>query len=79
MFKHEFVHVEQAERYGWIKFFFISLWGKFNYKNPDIDQPFEVEAYRRQYEALTPLEESILSTDRNRELSRNFKKSTKGG
>lgn len=48
---HEYIHVEQIRRLGWMKFYFLWIWYylKFGYTN----NPFEVEAFKLQSELQT--------------------------
>lgn len=52
MRRHEWIHVEQVERLGWFKFYFKYLVCHFKYGY--LENPFEKEAYARQYDDTTP-------------------------
>ncbi len=49
LLKHELVHIEQIYRDGFFKFYLTYIWYsiRYGYKN----NPYEVEAYRRQEES----------------------------
>lgn len=42
--RHEWVHVAQIQRLGWIKFYLLYIWYHFKYGYRD--NPFENEAYK---------------------------------
>ncbi|WP_020409833.1 hypothetical protein [Hahella ganghwensis] len=58
LFKHELIHVEQVRRLGWWNFYVTYLWFQvaYGYKR----NPFEVEAYKRQDEDISPHQKLVM-------------------
>ena len=61
LFKHEYIHIEQIRKLGWLKFYFLYLVE--NAKNGYKENKYEVEAYARQSELLNEEEQKAFDKD----------------
>ena len=61
LFKHEYIHVEQVRKMGWLKFYFLYLVE--SAKNGYRQNKYEVEAYDRQSEPFTDEEQKAYNED----------------
>jgi len=63
LLKHEFIHVYQVRKVGFIKFYLSYFYEYLLSGYWDIS--YETEAYERQFEPLTPYELSVISRSKN--------------
>jgi len=61
LFKHEYIHIEQVRKLGWLKFYFLYLVE--SAKNGYEENKYEVEAYTRQVEPFNDEEQKAFNED----------------
>ena len=61
LFKHEYVHIEQVRRLGWLKFYFRYLIE--SAKNGYHDNEYEIEANDREQDPFTEEEQKAFNED----------------